>query len=440
MANTNTSFFRKNSLTKVTLAGLLVWLALFVIVPLQLKIPLGWKPVLFIILSYIFFILGLKIIPGISVDKRNSYSMNRKAVIQVFYIVIWIAVLGLIFRVLDKFVLRGTSFGYSISYNRILLEKSGSSIVSILAALLAPFSFLPLFLYYLLGLKRRWLLVLSYFIFFSTAFEFVMLGSRSGLFVILLLLGLYLRYFKKLRITYGRIIIVGIIMFFLMILSVNLFIERTKDFAKTDKVAIEHILERSGYNFTIEPTNEAKKDIISADSKTMQAYRLGIINFGQYYLHGLFEFGYLYNNYENQNWYGGYTFNIVPKFSNIIFRTDFDLKEIQDSPPRTGVYTTFFGPIFIDFGWFSLIFMFFFGVFQKLIYNKVMLGRFQFIPIVFYFLIINFFMPVFNFINGAQGLYNLISFAFFALIYILLTGKLKLSKVAGETQYVKVIK
>ena len=84
--------------------------------------------------------------------------------------------------------------------------------------------------------------------------------------------------------------------------------------------------------------------------------------------------------------------------------------------------------------------MFFFGVFQKLIYNKVMLGRFQFIPIVFYFLIINFFMPVFNFINGAQGLYNLISFAFFALIYILLTGKLKLSKVAGETQYVKVIK
>ncbi len=440
MTNTNISFFRKNSLTKVTLAGMLVWLVLFMIVPLQLKMEIGWMPILFILSSYLCFLLGLKIIPGVSVENRNTFTVNKKAVRQVFHIVIWIAVLGLTFRILDKFLLRGTSFGFSISYNRILLAKSGSSIVSVIAAFLAPFSFLPLFLYYFLGLKRRWLLVLSYVLFFSSVFEFIMLGSRSGLFVILLLLGIYLRYFKKLRITYGRLIILGIALFFLMIWSVNLFLERTKDFAKTDKIAVEHILERSGYNFTIEPTDEAKRSILSADSKTERAYRLGMINFGQYYLHGLFEFGYLFNNYEKNNWYGGYTFNIVPKFSNIIFRTDFDLKEIQNSPPRTGVYTTFFGPIFIDFGWFSLIFMFFFGVAQKLIYNKVMLGRFQFVPIVFYFLIINFFMPVFNFINGAQGLYNLISFGFFALIYILLTGKLKLSKVDGETQYVKVLK
>ena len=49
-------------------------------------------------------------------------------------------------------------------------------------------------------------------------------------------------------------------------------------------------------------------------------------------------------------------------------------------------------------------------------------------------------MPVFNFINGAQGLYNLISFGFFAIIYILLTGKLKLSNKNGKEQYFKALK
>jgi len=87
-----------------------------------------------------------------------------------------------------------------------------------------------------------------------------------------------------------------------------------------------------------------------------------------------------------------------------------------------------------------LVFIFFFGVFQKLIHKKILQGRFQFTPLLFYLLIINFFMPVFNFINGAQGLYNLISFGFFAIIYILLTGKLKLSNKNGKQQYFKALK
>ena len=189
--------------------------------------------------------------------------------------------------------------------------------------------------------------------------------------------------------------------------------------------------------------NQPKRQSIKLSAqkiKHYKRYRLGMINFGQYYLHGVFEFGYLYNNYKKNYWYGGYTFNIFAKFINIVFRTNINLKEIQQSPPRTGVYTTFFGPIFIDFGWFSLVFVFFFGVFQKLIYNKILQGRFQFIPLLFYLLIINFFMPVFNFINGAQGLYNLISFGFFALIYILLTGKLKISEKDGLISYVKILR
>ena len=437
---TNFSFLLKNSLTKVTIAGLVLWILFFFLVPLSVKKHVGWIPVFYLLINYFVFIIGLNIIPSVKKENRDTYKVNKNTLRKVLYIIILIAVIGLFFKVLDKFYIRGASFSNSISLNRIILEKSGASIISIIAAVLNPFSFLPLFIYYYLGIKNRLLLIFCYFLFFSTAFEFIMLGSRAGLFVMILLLIIYLRYFKKLKISLTRVFVVSLIMIFVMIFSVQLFIERTKDFAKTDKVAVEHILTRSGYNFTVEPTKEAKHKIINTKNKTVQAFRLGLMNFGQYYLHGVFEFGYLYNNYKKNYWYGGYTFNIFAKFINIVFRTNINLKEIQQSPPRTGVYTTFFGPIFIDFGWFSLVFIFFFGVFQKLIHNKILQGRFQFTPLLFYLLIINFFMPVFNFINGAQGLYNLISFGFFAIIYILLTGKLKLSNKNGKQQYFKALK
>ena len=267
-----------------------------------------------------------------------------------------------------------------------------------------------------------------------------MMGSRSGIFVIIIMFGLYLFYFKKIKVTIGRLIIVLGLLFFLAIYSTQLFIERTKDFAKTDKVAIEHILKRSNYNFTITPKNSTKSKIIHTNNKTLQASRLTAINFAQYYLHGVYEFGYLYRNYDKNYHYGAYTFNIVAKFINIIFRTNINLNKIKDAPPRTGVYTTFFGPVFIDFGWVSLIFMFFFGAIQKTIYNKCLEGRFQFLPLLFYFLIINFFMPVFNFINGAQGLYIIVTFILFAIIYILLTGKLYLKNTNKNKEFIKIIK
>jgi len=440
MGNTNISFLYKNNLTRITVVGFILWVILFFFVPLRVKHEMGWMPILFLIFNYVFFILGLKIIPVVKKEKRNIYKVNRLALKKVFYIVICIAILGFLFKVIDKFYIRGASFSNSISLNRIILEKARSSFISIIAAVLTPFSYLPLFIYLYLRLKNRLLLVLSYFLFFSTAFEFVMLGSRSGLFVIIILLGIYLRYFKKLKISLRRFITIIVVMFFLMIFSVQLFIERTKDFAKTDKVAIEHVLTRSGYNFTVEPTKEAKRKIIRTQNNTLQAYRLGVVNFGQYYLHGVFEFGYLYNNYKKNHWYGGYTFNIFAKFVNIMFKTNIDLKGIQKSPPRTGVYTTFFGPVFIDFGWLSLIFMFFFGVFQKLIYNKVLQGRFQFTPLLFYLLIINFFMPVFNFINGAQGLYTITSFIFFTVLYKILVGRLKIKSEDGAKKHIKIFK
>lgn len=436
----NISFLKRYNPLKITLIGLFFWVFIFFIIPLKIKHQVGFLPFFYLFTNYLFFLLGIKIITPTKFKKEYIYKTDKKILWKILYIVIFIAFVGFIFKIIDKFYIRGASFTNSISYNRILLEKSGASIMSIISAITNPFCFLPLFLYYMIQPRKKWLFIICLFLFFSASFEFIMLGSRSGLFVIIILFGAFLFYFKKLKITASKFLIVLGVLFFVGIYSTQLFIERTKDFAKTDKVAIEHILKRSNYNFTITPKEETKVKIITSNNKTVQAARLTMINFSQYYIHGLFEFGYLYNNYEKNHYYGAYTFNIFMKFINIAFRTNFDLKKVQKAPPRPGVYTTFFGPIFIDFGWFSLIFMFFFGVFQKLLYNKVIRGRFQFIPLLFYMLIINFFMPVFNFINGAQGLYTIFSFVMFIFIYIFLTGKVKISKQDGKIQYVRILK
>lgn len=437
---TNLRFIQKNNLVRATLAGLFFWILIFLIVPLKVRHQIGFIPFLYLFLNYFFFILGLKIISPVKVEKQLTFKVNTKVLKSILWAVILIAFIGFALKILDKFYIRGASFNYSMSYNRYLLEKSGASVVSIISAVTTPFSFIPLFIYYTLKSKNKLLLITSLFLFFSPSFDFLMMGSRSGLFVILLLFGLFLFYFKKLKVTFGRLLIVLLILFAVGIYSIQLFIERTKDFAGTDKVAIEHMLERSSYNFTITPHKKTKDRIINSKNKTAQASRLALINFAQYYLHGVYEFGYLYNKYDKEHHYGAYTFNVFAKFINIVFRTDIDLKKIQKAPPRTGIYTTFYGPIFIDFGWFSLVFMLLFGAVQKTVYNFVVKGRIQFIPLLFYFIIINFFMPVFNFINGAQGLYTITSFILFALIYILLVGKLKISEENGKVQYTRILK
>lgn len=424
----NIEFIKKNNLAKVTSRGILFWLLLFIITPIKVKHTVNFLPFLLIILNFIFFYIGYQALPAVHSSQEASFKVNTKAVYKTLYIFIFIALSGVFFKVFDKFYIRGASFAYSMSENRVLLEQSGPSIVSILSAITNPFGLIPLFIYYTLKLKSRSMFVLCLILFFSASFEFLMLGSRSGLFVLLVLFGIYLRYFKKLKITLGIGIVLFVSLFYLGIYSVNIFIERTNDFTTERKKSIKHILTQANYNFTIEPTEAFRKATIDSKNETMQVSRLGFINFSQYYLHGIYEYNYMYNNYDAPHYFGAYTFNIFAKFINIIFRTNIDLEKIQKAPPRTGIYTTFFGPIFVDFGWISFVFMFFFGVFQKYIYNQSIKGRFQFVPLYFYMMIINFFFLVINFINGAQGIYTITGFLFFAILYILLTGRLYIEK------------
>ncbi len=421
--------------------GFLLWLLFYLLTPLNVKYQFSFIPIFYIISCYFAMYLGYRLTKTKTPTDSVNLTENQKNILyKILYVTIAIALFGLFLKLFDKFVLRQTSFSNSMSENRILLSETGPSILSIFSAITNPFSFIPLFICYQLKVKNKYLLIFCMLLFFSAALEFLVLGSRSGLFILIILFVMVITYFKVIKISLGKAVLAASILFFLAIYSVNLFIDRTNDFTKSDKRSVKHILSVANYNFTIEPTEGLKENIINDENSITQALKLGGINFLQYYLHGAYEFNYLYNEYEGEHHYGAFTFNTFAKFLNITLGTNIDLQKIQTSPPRTGIYTTFFGPIYMDFGWLSFVFMFMFGWIQKFVYNKTLTGKSQYLPLLFYFLIINFFMPVINFIISAQGLYIIIAFVIFAMVFTALTSKLYFATINNKRLFIRVFK
>ena len=423
----NISFFKKLSLSRVTFYGIILWIFIFIISDIKIIYGVNFFSVFYIIVCYFSLFVGF-IYTKKNIQTRQ-FIFNESSLKKILYLALVIAIIAFAFRIIDKFYIRGITLSNTTIVNRVILTEKSSSVFGLFGAFLSPFAFIPLFLAFVLKIKDKLLILICGIVFFNLTFENILLGSRFGILMIILLFVLLLIHFKKIRITYIKVFWFFILGMVLILLATKMFLDRTKEFAKTDNVAINHILSNAGYNYTMKPTKEYKEEIINEKNELLKVSKLSKVNIAQYYLHGVFEFSYLYNNYEKDFRWGGYMFSIIPKLSNIVFRTNFNLKEINGSMPRTGIYTTFFGPLYVDFGWLGPFFMFFFGLIQSIIYNKVISGNFKYIPLLLYFFIIDFFMPVINFIVSAQGLYIIISFLVFVFYYkFLMYKKLKRDK------------
>lgn len=426
----NRSFLNRFSPTKSSLLGFGIWVLIFLSSSLELNnqnIAVTGEAVSFLTLSMILFLIGIQA-GRITILKRRttfvpkSYHLNYRQKLNLFYIVLFLASFALSILLIDKFLFRGISLFNNMFQNRE--ELAGSyGFLSILAAVLTPLSMIPIFLIYQLQLEnKKKIKLLSFIILVIPAIIHLLLGSRSGIVVILLFLLLCLFYFKKIKLTLVKIIVLVTIGLLFFMVMTHIFVKRTEEFTPKP---YEHIIHNSGVTFTLKASPSLAASILDSESVVSQYFYLSYLNFTQYYLHGVYEFFYLYENFKSDNANGKYTFFVYYKLLNKIIINNSDItEEIISLPPRKGIYTTFLGPIFIDFGWLSLLFMFLFGVVQTKVYLHVKKNKLQLIPLYFYFIIINLFIPVFNFINGAQGLYLITSFILFAALFKLLCSNI----------------
>ena len=376
---------------------------------------------LYIEASLILLFLGL-----LSGSKRLYFksdsvyiSSDFKTIKKILSTAVILSSLGVILRLYDKLVIRGASPFLNMMENRELLVESGTNIFSIISSFFYPLVlFLPFFfLLYKSAGGRQW----YYSIAVSSLsafplFDGILLGSRSVMMIWLLLIVFYLYSFGyfKMKPRFLILLIIGTAVFFIF----NGFIFD----ARTKQIGIDPIesTQLSVYANFLPLSDGMKEYLLTTNNKISYYFLLGVINFLQYMAHGLFELLYLVDNFNIENIYlGQQDFAVVVKFFYKIFNIPFSFVENQGHLVRTGIYNTLFGPIYYDFTFFGIIFVFMLGFFigkiTKYIRKK---NSFLLIPIYFYFLLLLFFSLVVNLITFAQGIYN---FTSFAILYLFVT-------------------
>lgn len=379
----------------------------------------GWS---YVFLSFISILFGIAVGSRKIIFEQKTIKLNEDIhyLKKYSFFILSIAFIGVLFQYIDRFIIRDAIFSLDeIFYNRLVVEESGSNIFSIFAALFSPFIFLSFFYFYLLKkikiLSKNWLILISLMIIFVILSN-LFLGSRSVIFVYLTLISGTILITNKLTIRPIKAISYFVLSFFaLMVINGLLFSLRSEAFGMDAYTIIESTA--SSYFFNIDQGLIDTIYNIRFNNFIFYNFYLGIINFAQYYIHGLFELFYLVENFDTKNiTYGSNNFFIFLKLFAIIKG---DLILSSSEPIRTGIFTTFLGPSYYDFGFlggifFSFIIAYFFGkIYIKIIdENKISL-----IPLYLYLAIIFFFASTVSFFVSAQGLYFIVAFSINHLIY-----------------------
>lgn len=392
----------------VALFGLLVWIFIFLSSPLIVVHPINAESTTLLILSYFAFAFGVKLIYNKSFQLKRLQTARRR---KIFRNVATLACIGILSSLIDTFLLRGMSLSNSILENREASENLGGNIVSIIGGLLSP----SLFYLYVFNLKHKVYNGIKFALAFGLLFALFLLnsyvlGSRSAVIisVFILIFSHFMILNKVIRIKQllvGSILIGGLFLF-----SMKTFEKRTKEFAGSKIYDIA--LKKSAYNFTLAPSDDYMNKFRDL-SNSEKSLSFAKINVAQYYLHGFFEYSYLVENFRSEHTLGEYTFNL---YFRMLEKVSFGTLELRSDigVPRVGVFTSLFGPIFIDFGWFTPIFMFVLGGLSKLYYNGAKQGDIGFTLVYAFIGLTIFFAPVFNGLQAAGGLYILTNFVLFS--------------------------
>jgi hypothetical protein len=226
------------------------------------------------------------------------------------------------------------------------------------------------------------------------------MGGRSGFMVSIAFATFCSIYFGAFRIRLRTVIIASVLFLVLIVISSIVFVNRMEA-VKVDPMFTVY---ESGYAFTDRPNAWAGAALSGSRGFVFYIY-FTILVLLQYFVHGVFEFVYQYQHFSQAHLWGADTFSAYFKLFHMLGfgRDPFELT--QGASPRTGIYTTFFGPLFIDFGWWAMPLLALFGAALKKMWCLAMQDDYSVAPLYLYLAIVVLFMPVTNLISSAEGMY-----------------------------------
>lgn len=371
----------------------LIWFIAFITLPAS-YINFGgklWFPIISLILFNISFVLGLFTIKSVYVSKKE-YSFSKKIALLVIMFVI--GLIGVLIRMYQRIYIQEIYFAENLVETRMELMSSevNSGFLGILSAVFYPFSTITLMLAILwhkhinkliflliliLGLfpiydafltESRLLIVLTFLLVL-----FTFLASRISFFKNHTII----KVFKYKLISIPSVILkkkvwipVSIIIIVFAIFSQKVVNNRLAAFGYTDTLKVwEHYHEsKIDKDFNLEVKN-AKS--VNEKNKLIAQYSLK-----HYFAHSIPEYIRL-NNHLQRFWgyyFGAFEFYTFIKFFKVIGLDIPSFSKLNEISYKPAVYTTFWGPFYIDFGVFGFFISFLLGRFTQRTYLRAKHG------------------------------------------------------------------
>jgi oligosaccharide repeat unit polymerase len=260
----------------------IIWAILFLFSPLVVNIELNGTAYVFLFCCILSFILGVALVKD-KIGFRTSKSANNLR--RLFFLILYLAILGLALKLTDRFIIRGISSSSNYFENREIMEAAGGNYIAILSSFLTPLGIIPIFLLWKHKISTNWIVkIIAFILFFAQIFDAVLLGSRSIIFVLFILLGLYLFYFQKIKITLLKGLGIVMVILSFMLMMNFIFVERTKIFAGENTYDL--VLNQSNINYTVTSSNSFK-NTFSNLNPTTQSLVFTYLTTTQYFTHGM---------------------------------------------------------------------------------------------------------------------------------------------------------
>lgn len=406
--------FFKNPFYNSLLFGISIWVLAYILLPVKITDDIHVKTILYVFSSYFFLILGFNLFKFSRLASTHTgVNPNIGVLLKILLITI---LFSYILRWIDLFIIRDLSLSYLPKVNRSLNYDNSlrSNLIFNIASVIKSIYFFPFVIVTIMKKKiNNYITIASYCMLLLPLVEALLFGTRKIFVEIFLIVIITLLVSNKLIFNFKQILLIFITSLMLLSISIYILINREATTNSGEDSFYTQILS-SRYNEKVPP----KENVInflenSENPKILQYYSLSILQIGQYFLHGLFEFNHIILMDKPELSLGKHTFYPIVKLYNGL--GIFENVELKNYTPRGYVYITFFGGIYLDFRWLGLLFFLCFGITQKYIYQKSKINII-YRPLLIYLLMINVFLLSFNFLRGS-GIYPVFGFIIFFTLF-----------------------
>jgi len=422
---------------KLLLVSLLIWFLIYIQIPAE-YIYTG--SLFFPILTLVSFLLAF--IFGVISLKRSSVKVIGvppvKKLKQIIYFMFLLGFAGVLLKIYVGYFNSEIFSADNVFEQRLenMNKELTGGFMGIIGSILFPFAFVSL-----LMVLYNFRIFSKTFIFLSIIFgsypfiETVFMGGRT----IIALLGttlifvLIASYNKNSMIASRKVLWFGkqlfklpefffkkrfFIPFILLTIlfttySFNVVNSRLQRFGYGD--ATLKVWEREDYQWV--KFNDDFKATYYTSSEEDKARMIGYYSLKHYFAHGMVEYVRLVNHLDSTTgyFYGQYEFSVFFKFFRAFGVPLKSTKDMQTKLDRKAVYSTFFGPFYLDFGIFGIIILFFLGRFIKRVYIHAQNRNTQYVVFYGYLSTIIITSAFINFILGSSSYYL---FAFFIALFL----------------------